>query len=184
MDHIHGGGEMADGFESAEIRAAVEEDLEAVLRLNDAEVRQTSDMDESRLRQLHALSGFHKVAVVDGRVVAFLLAMRETAAYGNENFEWFASRYTDFLYIDRIVVSRAYARRRIGTALYMGLFGFAARHGVSCITCEYNVEPPNLPSRAFHAAFGFREVGRQRVAGNSKLVSMQLAEVELGPGGS
>lgn len=172
---------MADerfGFDISEIRAAAETDFEAILRLNEAEARQTSEMDESRLRQLNALSGYHKVATIDGRVVAFLFAMRATGRYGNENFEWFASRYTNFIYIDRIVVDRAYARRQIGTALYVDLFGFAARHSVKRVTCEYNIEPPNLASRAFHVSFGFREIGRQRVAGGSKLVSMQLAEVE------
>jgi len=159
------------------IADARESDFEAVLRLNDAEVLQTSAMDLERLRDLHALSSYHRVARIDGAVVAFLLAMRQSAPYENENFEWFASRYGKFIYVDRIVVRSEFSRGGVGTALYRDLFAFARESEAGTVVCEYNIEPPNHPSRAFHDTLGFREVGRQRVAGGSKLVSLQAARV-------
>ncbi len=45
------------------------------------------------------------------------------------------------------------------------------------MTCEYNVIPPNEPSRTFHEKFGFREIGTQWVANGSKQVSLQAAEI-------
>lgn len=152
-----------------------ETDFEAVVRLNDRVVLQTSAMDLGRLRELHALSSYHRVARVDGRTVAFVLAMRENAPYRNENFEWFASRYRKFVYVDRIVVRSEFAGMGLGTSLYRDLFVFAGANEVDAVVCEYNIDPPNLPSRAFHDKFGFREVGRQRVAGGSKLVTLQAA---------
>lgn len=160
----------------ADIVDAREADFGAILRLNDAEVRQTSAMDLERLRELHALSSYHRVACIEGAIVAFLLAMRESAPYENENFAWFASRYGTFIYVDRVVVRSEFARLGIGTSLYRDLFAFARASSVGTVVCEYNIEPLNQPSRAFHEAFGFREVGRQRVAGGSKLVSLQAAE--------
>jgi predicted GNAT superfamily acetyltransferase len=56
------------------------------------------------------------------------------------------------------------------------VFEFAATHSVGLVTCEYDVEPPNPASERFHARFGFREVGRQRLDGG-KLVSLQAAQV-------
>ena len=160
----------------ADIVDTREADFGAILRLNDAEVRQTSAMDLERLRELHALSSYHRVACIDGAVVAFLLAMRESAPYENENFAWFASRYGTFIYVDRIVVRSEFARLGIGTSLYRDLFALARASSAGTVVCEYNIEPLNQPSRAFHETFGFREVGRQRVAGGSKLVSLQAAE--------
>ncbi len=160
----------------ADIVDAREADFGAILRLNAAEVRQTSAMDLERLRELHALSSYHRVACIEGAVVAFLLAMRESAPYENENFAWFASRYGTFIYVDRVVVRSEFARLGIGTSLYRDLFAFARASSVGTVVCEYNIEPLNQPSRAFHEAFGFREVGMQRVAGGSKLVSLQAAE--------
>ena len=90
---------------------------------------------------------------------------------------WFAERYGRFLYIDRIVIDRTFGRRGVGNALYSDLIQFAATQGWSMLCCEINVSPPNPVSHAFHAGFGFHEVGRSADAKASKVVSYQLAEV-------
>lgn len=159
------------------IRDATPDDFAAICALNAAEVQHTSPMDRERLAALHALACFHKVGCVDGRVVAFLLAMRAGAAYENDNFGWFAARYADFLYVDRIVVSAEARGTRLGSRLYEDLFAYARAHGIPCVTCEYNLVPPNEPSRRFHDRFGFTEQGTQWLAGGSKQVSLQVAPV-------
>jgi predicted GNAT superfamily acetyltransferase len=164
------------GCPGVEIRDAIETDFNAIVALNDAEVLQTSPMDRHRLRVLDRLSDYHKVSVVDGVVAAFLLAMREDAAYENENHAWFATRYRRFIYIDRIVVASRFAGRGIGRDLYEALFAHARSHCIPHVVCEYNVEPPNPASRAFHDRFGFTEIGTQWVANGSKRVSLQVVE--------
>ena len=159
------------------IRDADDGDIPAIVALNAAEVRHTSPMDEDRARQLASLSACLRVATLDGRVVAFLLAMRAGAHYRNDNFGWFAARYRDFLYVDRIVVDAAVQGHRLGSALYGDLFAFARAAGIPCITCEFNVVPPNEPSRLFHARHGFIEAGRQWLDDGRKQVSMQIAEL-------
>ena len=90
------------------IRESHEIDYQTIVDINDVEVRHTSPMDIKRLRDLDHFSTYHRVAEVEGNVAAFLLAMRENCLYQNENYEWFSSRYTKFLYIDRIVVDAKY----------------------------------------------------------------------------
>ena len=158
------------------IRQAHEFDYQTIVAMNDVEVRHTSLMDRERLRNLDHLSTYHKVAEVEGDVAAFLLAMRENCSYQNENYEWFSSRYPEFIYIDRIVVDAQYGGLKIGTMLYRDLFNFARSHRIPVITCEYNIIPPNEPSRIFHGKFGFKEVGRQWLAKGTKRVSLQAAE--------
>jgi hypothetical protein len=159
-----------------DIRPAVVSDFATILGLNDAEVQQTSAMDGARLESLVAMSAYCRVATVDAQVVAFIIALREDAPYVNDNFAWFASRFERFLYVDRIVVCKSFAGRRIGSALYDKLFEFARRHGVDTITCEVNIVPPNPISRAFHSKYGFEELGTQWLDGGSKQVSLQAAE--------
>ncbi len=159
------------------IRDANEGDYAAIVALNMAEVRHTSPMDEDRLRQLASLSAYSRVATLEGRVVAFLLAMRAGADYRNDNFAWFTAQHPDFLYVDRIVVDAAAQGHRLGSRLYADLFAFAGEHGVPRITCEFNVVPPNEPSRLFHARHGFVETGRQWLDEGRKQVSMQVAEL-------
>ena len=157
------------------IRDASVDDFDRIVALNDAVVQETSAMDVARLRQLHALAWHHRVAVVDGVVAGFLLAMRDGATYVNDNFAWFATRYPRFVYVDRIVVDAAASGRGIGRRLYDDLFARSRAGGIDIVACEYNLEPPNPASKAFHDRFGFAEVGQQRVAGGSKLVSLQIA---------
>ncbi len=159
------------------IRDATEADFDRIVELNAAVVRDTSAMDLDRLRGLHALAFRHRVAVADDRIVGFLLSMRDGAAYVNDNFGWFSGRYPRFVYIDRIVVDSASAGQGIGRLLYEDLFAQSRANGIGTLACEYNLDPPNPASKAFHDRFGFTEVGTQRVADGAKLVSLQVAEL-------
>jgi predicted GNAT superfamily acetyltransferase len=159
------------------IRDAQGSDFQVIVDINAVEVEHTSPMTAGRLRELDALCSYHKVAEVEGKIAAFLFCMRENGAYENENYEWFSSRYSKFLYVDRIVVDANYSGLKIGTMLYQDLFDYARSDNVSTIACEYNVIPPNEPSRIFHAKLGFKEVGMQWLASREKSVSMQAAEI-------
>jgi hypothetical protein len=163
------------------IRDATPDDFPAVLALNAEAVRYLSPLSEARLTHLHRQSACHRVVVLDGRVAAFLLALREGADYDSVNYLWFAERYPRFLYVDRVVVHADLRGQGLGCALYDDLISLAARARVPHITCEFDLEPPNPASHAFHRRYGFREVGRQLVAGGTKEVSLQLRE-GAGPG--
>jgi len=160
-------------------RPATAADFDAILVLNEESVAALSHLTVERLSALHAQAALHRVVEDDGAVVAFMLALRENAEYDSPNFQWFFTRYDRFLYVDRIVVSRNARARGAGTLLYRELFEFAAASSVDLVTCEYDLDPPNPRSRRFHARFGFAKVGRQRLAGNGKHVSLQAARVAL-----
>jgi predicted GNAT superfamily acetyltransferase len=161
---------------SVVIRAAVPSDFETICALNLAEVQHTSAMDVARLAELNAISCYHKVASVGGIVAAFLLAMCNGSPYKNDNFEWFSEKYARFIYVDRVVVSSASRGRRLGSLLYEDVFHHARSNAIPLVTCEYNIVPPNEPSRLFHDKFGFKEQGTQWVANGTKRVSLQVAE--------
>ena len=162
------------------IRPATAADHARIVTLNAAEMEQTSAMDLARLAELEALACAHWVVETEGEVVAFLLAMDETAAYANDNFRWFAARLPRFVYIDRIVVDARTAGQGLGKQLYQHLSDHARERGIDTLVCEYNLDPPNPGSKAFHDRLGFREIGQQRVAGGQKLVSMQLLNLREG----
>ena len=162
-------------MQSAVIRDAAPGDFATLCALNDEAVQHTSPMDVARLATLHSLSCYHKVGCVDGGVAAFLLAMCSGAPYENDNFSWFARSFPRFIYIDRVVVSPAFRGLRLGSLLYEDLFRHARDNAIPLVTCEYNIVPPNEPSRVFHDKFGFHEQGTQWVAQGSKQVSLQMA---------
>ena len=158
------------------IRAAAPDDFPAILALNAESVRFLSPLDAARLARLHAQAAYHRVVEVDGVVAAFLLAFREDAGYDSPNYVWFERQYPQFLYIDRVVVAAAAQGRGLGARLYDDIIAFAASRGVTPLTCEFDLDPPNPASERFHGRYGFREVGRQRLA-NGKQVSLQARAV-------
>lgn len=162
---------------SATPRLATPVDFAAVLALNAGSVQFLSPLDAERLRRLDAQAERHWVVEDADRVLAFMLVFREGADYDSVNYRWFAARYPRFLYVDRIVVSPSARGRGIAAGLYRQAFAHAAASGMPWVAAEYDIAPPNPVSARFHASFGFREVGRQAVAGGSKSVTLQLAPV-------
>lgn len=105
------------------------------------------------------------------------MAFREGADYDSPNYCWFMREYPRFLYIDRIVVASTARGAGLGGQLYDDIIAFALRSGYERLTCEFDLDPPNPGSAAFHAKYGFVEVGRQRVAGGKKQVSLQVRQL-------
>jgi len=157
------------------LRNATPADFTAILRLNDESEHFLSPLTRPRLAEFHAWATYHRVVVLDGGVVAFLLAFRQGTKYDSPNYRWFATRCPEYLYIDRVAVSATHRGNRYGALLYADLFSFARESGAERVVCEFDIDPPNEISRRFHARFGFLEVGTQWVAGDTKQVSLQEA---------
>ncbi len=165
---------MRSDFEvTRTIRDAAPADFDAVLQLNLESEAVLSPLSRARLEQLHDQAWYHRLACVDGAAGAFLLALRAGATYDSPNYRWFAARFADFVYIDRIVVSATARQAGLASLLYEDLLRRAEEAGVERVTCEFDTDPPNEASRRFHQRFGFAEIGTQRVAGGKKRVSVQ-----------
>ena len=161
-----------------QIRPATPADFPQILDLNAESVQFLSPLNLERLQLLHSQSAYHRVAVEEnGAIAAFLMAFREGSAYDSPNYRWFATRFEQFLYIDRVVVSALQHGRGIGKQFYADLIAFARDSGVGQVTCEFDLDPPNEASRRFHAGFGFGEVGTQVYGPSSKQVSLQALDL-------
>jgi predicted GNAT superfamily acetyltransferase len=106
-----------------------------------------------------------------GENEAFCIALDQSAAYHNPNFDWFRGRLRRFVYIDRVVVADRARGRGLARAMYRALSAAAKEAGHTIVCCEVNIDPPNLASDRFHARFGFSEVGRAVLADRGKTVS-------------
>ena len=160
------------------IRKATASDFQSIVSINASEEEKTSPLDLARITQLNSWSTYHRVAIKEEQVVGFLLVMNNSSGYDGANFRWFVDRYSSFLYVDRIVIDPVYAGMGVGTALYVDLIEFARKQGHVALCCEINLLPPNPVSHAFHARFGFREVGHSIEADALKAVSYQIAVLQ------
>jgi hypothetical protein len=152
------------------LREATKSDWPTILQLNVDAVHFLSPMDEAKLANWSTAATYLRVVEEGGKIAAFLLAFRKGDDYAGVNFAWFAARYDNFLYVDRIVVAPDFRGRKLADRLYDDLDAFARARDIPRITCEVNVEPPNPVSLRFHEKRGFREVGREGYA--DKIVSM------------
>jgi predicted GNAT superfamily acetyltransferase len=160
------------------LRALERTDWTPVLALNRASVRDLSEVDEQRLGYLLSLA--HRGLVVEDRgvVVAFALAMAPGTAYDSRNYRWFDAHFERFLYLDRIAVAEPARRRGIGAQLYDAMETTAT--ALDRMVCDVNVVPPNEVSLAFHAARGYREIGRL-VHGPDKVVALMSKRLAREP---
>ncbi len=150
------------------IRPATHDDHAWMLALNARHVVATGKLDAAELARL-AAAAFATLAA--GESDGFLIALDEGANDPGPNWRWFAERHKRFVYIDRIVVDEAAQGRGIGRAFYAALAQAAREAGHDRLLCEYNLDPPNPGSAAFHQALGFVQVGTQRLEARRKTVA-------------
>lgn len=159
------------------IRDANAQDFTRILQLNEESEHFLSPLTSARLEALHGEAAYHRVIEQDGIISGFLLAFREGTGYDSSNYVWFSRQFDQFLYIDRIVVSKHFQGQGIGNMLYGDIFEFARQSGVVRITCEFDIDPPNDASRRFHQRFGFSEVGTRSYGEVTKQVSLQMVAI-------
>jgi predicted GNAT superfamily acetyltransferase len=161
------GGENA-GMTS--LRSVMAADLPTLLELNNAAVPAVNALDLAQLTDLVDLSA---AALTVDNVECLLVALRPGLVYASANYRWFCERYSDFLYVDRIVVGPDARDAGLGTLVYAEVEDCARRLRAPRITCEVNVVPPNPGSQRFHGRLGFTSVGRLRGEGGKEVDLME-----------
>ena len=141
-----------------DLRPLRDTDVADVLTLNDRNVVKLAPMDEARLHELRETADRFDVLDVDGAFAGFVITFAPGTAYDSDNYRWFAARHERFYYLDRIVLHEGFRRRGLGGQVYDELERVAAPY--TRLALEVNLVPRNDASLAFHAARGYREVGR------------------------
>ena len=162
------------------IRDVREHDLDAVLALNNAGDTSILAMDATRLRHLYDIADYFRVAEQNGRLLGFLIALREKAAYDSPNYRWFQSHYDSFVYIDRIVIAHESRGHGLGRIFYCDVQSYAEVR-VPLLTCEVFLEPRNDQTVLFHGTMGFQEVGQQKMGDVGPKVSLLARELPSFP---
>jgi predicted GNAT superfamily acetyltransferase len=142
------------------LRPVRDEDLDAVLALNEAEVEMLAPMDQARADELRGLADRFDVVEVAGVFGGFVVTFAPAAPYDSENFRWFGDRHAHqgFYYLDRFVLHPSRRRLGIGGRVYDEIESAASSYGRMAL--EVNLVPRNDASLAFHAGRGYVEVGQ------------------------
>ncbi len=149
------------------IRSFIADDLNWTYILNEEHALELSSLIRDGFARLVDKAAYVRVA---DKEAGLLIAYDQDGEYSSINFKWFCANYENFLYVDRIVISKAARGQGIARKLYEDLFNFAKAKGYERIVCEVNSVPPNPASDAFHASLGFQIVGEAELEGNGKTV--------------
>ena len=133
-------------------------DLDEIWHINQENIPEVGDVsDLERLEKLTDWSS-HVIVVREYDIAGFIILMREGQTYDSLNYDFFNSQNFPFLYVDRIAIKDGHRRKGFGRMIYEKTIDIAKDLNVSTC-CEVNTIPRNDPSLAFHASFGFKEVG-------------------------
>lgn len=157
------------------LRSYVEDDLGAVLALNNAAAPAVNELTSSDLEWFAEISHLFLVSESgigeERQITGFLIGLLGPGVdYESINYKWFTSRYESFLYVDRVVVGESSWSQGNGRRFYEALAASGSDQPVMC--AEVNVKPRNDRSLIFHEKFGFIPVGEQDTEGGSKRVQL------------
>jgi predicted GNAT superfamily acetyltransferase len=144
-----------------EPRLFLESDIDAALELNNLNAPAVGEIDRTQLEFLfeHSLYSF---AIGADSLHAFCITFAPGAPYTSVNYQWFSQNYSEFVYLDRIVVSEKMRNNSLGAKLYAAVEQRMIKDRCApLLTCEVNLNPPNTGSIRFHNRIGFHEVGQQ-----------------------
>lgn len=142
------------------IRNYIDKDYERILELNEDAVEETSKMDKEKLLTLLSEKARILVLEVNLKIEAFIIFFTQDAIYDNSNFRWFLNKYSRFIYIDRVIISKEKRGRKLGTYMYKEIIKLAKKERFNKICAEIYSKPPNIISLKFHEKFGFKDIGR------------------------
>jgi predicted GNAT superfamily acetyltransferase len=149
------------------IRSMKHPDHDQILDLNQGALHAMGPLDHEDLALLVKKADQALVAEADGDVAGFVITLPADADHDSSRFRWFAERYDDFVYLDRVVVSPDHRREGVGSELYDQL--------PSDVPVALEVYETNQASLAFHAARGFRRVGELAHEGTVNVMMLRPA---------
>ncbi len=157
------------------LRSFVEDDLGAVLALNNAAAPAVNELTSSDLEWFAEISHLFLVSESgigeERQITGFLIGLLGPGVdYESINYKWFTSRYESFLYVDRVVVGESSWSQGNGRRFYEALAASGSDQPVMC--AEVNIKPRNDRSLIFHEKFGFIPVGEQDTEGGYKRVQL------------
>ena len=158
------------------ILATENKDLPRVVDLNQDALPAVSSITLDDMIHFLEIVDYFRVIKINSNIIGFLIALTPGKDYQSPNYKWFEKQYSQFMYVDRIVIDPAFQGQGLGWGFYDDLKIFS--HGFAPImTCEVNMIPPNKGSILFHEKYGFEKVGTQKTKGGNKEVSLMVYKI-------
>lgn len=155
-----------------DLKNCTESELEEIYALNQSLTPMLGALkDIQHLKRLINMCKCSKGLKIKGRIAAFMICFREDSEYESKNYLYFNRKYKEFLYVDRIGVSKNLENTGLGSILYKYIienFGEDLK-----ICAEINTKPMNKKSIIFHEKHDFKRILEKCYNENYKVVYME-----------
>ena len=155
-----------------DLKNCTESKLEEIYALNQSLTPMLGELkDIQHLKRLINMSKCSKGLKIKGRIAAFMICFRENSEYESKNYLYFNRKYKEFLYVDRIGVSKNLENNGLGSILYKYII---ENFGEDLTICaEINTKPMNKKSIIFHEKHDFKGISEKCYNENYKVVYME-----------
>ena len=143
------------------LRELKEEDQEALLALNNASTPAVNALTLEELKSILSLAEKCWVEEIDSELAAALIIIGPDQSYSSDNYTWLETQFSNYCYVDRIMVDKNHKRNGLGNKLYRELERYAECRGAHILLCEVNLEPPNPQSIAFHKRLDWKPFSKR-----------------------
>ena len=151
-------------------------DIPHIHNLNQGALPAVSSITLNDMTQFLEMADYFRIIKVNNDIAGFLIALAPGKDYHSHNYKWFEKKYSQFMYVDRIVIDPSFQSRGLGRAFYDDLKIFSQLY-TPIITCEVNLKPKNEGSLLFHRKYGFEQMGTQKTEGGKKEVSLMVYKI-------
>lgn len=111
---------------------------EILLEVNNEAVPDVNLLDPAKAQWLVRHAALASMAVVDGQVAGAIVVLNESAEYDSVYFRWFSERYSNFIYIERVIVSAGARRLGLAAELYRHVEEMAGEKGLAIAAEVYS----------------------------------------------
>ena len=155
-----------------DLKNCIESELKEVYVLNQSLTPKLGALkDIQHLKRLINMSECSKGLKMRGRIAAFMICFREDSEYESKNYLYFNKKYKEFLYVDRIGVSKGLENNGFGSILYKYIIKNFGENLKIC--AEINTKPMNKKSIIFHEKHDFKRIVEKCYNENYKVVFME-----------
>ena len=158
------------------ILTAENKDLPRVVVLNQDALPAVSSIELNDMIYFLEIADYFRVIKIKNNIAGFLIALTPGKDYHSPNYKWFEQKYSQFMYVDRIVIDPSFQSRGLGQAFYDDLKRLSQLY-TPIITCEVNLKPKNEGSLLFHRKYGFEQMWTQKIEGGKKEVSLMVYKI-------
>ena len=100
------------------LRELKEEDQEALLALNNASTPAVNPLTLEELKNILSLAEKCWIEEIDSELAAALIIIGPEQTYSSDNYTWLETQFSNYCYVDRIMVNENHKRKGLGNNLY------------------------------------------------------------------